>query len=152
MQNEFDGKQPSRFLSRILDEWFVIPGTNRKVGIDAILGIIPGIGDSISMTLGGFIVVQAALEGVSRWTLFRMMLNLIIDQFISIVPVIGDLSDIFWKANVRNIELWEKAAGQKTYKKDMLFVIFSICIVLVLISLSIFLSLKLLAFILSAIT
>ena len=98
-----------RALAKLMDSAFEIPGTGVKFGLDAIIGLLPGIGDAISSAIGGYIVLIAAKMGVPRVVLWRMSLNLLVDAAVGVVPVVGDLLDVAWKANVKNVELLERA-------------------------------------------
>jgi len=96
-----------RSISRVLDNAISIPGTNYGVGIDPLLGLLPGGGDFISSIFSGYMVVEAARLGLPRESLVRMVTNLILDTLAGTVPVVGDLFDVTWKANARNMELIE---------------------------------------------
>lgn len=93
-----------RALAWLLDNSIRLPGGFR-VGIDPLLGLIPSFGDVAGLTISGYIVIQAARHGVPRSILVRMMANVVIDAFIGLVPVAGDVFDAGWKANQRNVEL-----------------------------------------------
>jgi hypothetical protein len=94
-------------LTRLLDNAFQIPGTRLRIGLDAIVGIIPGIGDAIGAVFSAFIVFQAARLGASRATLARMMGNVVLDTVVGEIPLLGDLFDAGWKANTKNMALLE---------------------------------------------
>lgn len=94
-----------RTLATALDESIRIPGTDFRVGIDPLLGVLPVAGDLAAGVLSLAIVAVAAWNGVSKLTVLRMLGNIAIDVLIGAVPVVGDAFDIFWKANVRNVEL-----------------------------------------------
>jgi hypothetical protein len=96
-----------RTLARLLDSAIPVPGTQYRFGIDAIIGLVPGIGDAISAMFSMFIVFQAARLGVSRATLMRMLGNVALDTIVGEVPLLGDLFDAGWKSNNRNIALLE---------------------------------------------
>jgi uncharacterized protein DUF4112 len=96
-----------RTLARLLDSAIPVPGTKYRFGIDAIIGLVPGIGDAISAMFSMFIVFQAARLGVSRATLMRMLGNVALDTVVGEVPLLGDLFDAGWKSNNRNIALLE---------------------------------------------
>ena len=94
-----------RTLATALDESLRIPGTDFRVGIDPLLGVVPIAGDVAAGVLSLVIVAVAAWKGVSKLTLLRMLVNVAIDVVGGAVPVVGDLFDVYWKANVRNVEL-----------------------------------------------
>jgi Domain of unknown function (DUF4112) len=97
-----------RTLSRLLDSAFVIPGTRYRVGLDAIVGLVPGIGDAISAILSFYIIFQAARMGVPKATLARMMGNVGLDTIVGEIPLLGDLFDAGFKSNLRNVSLIER--------------------------------------------
>ena len=108
-QETLDQTALVKAIAKLMDSAFVIPGTNKRIGFDAILGLLPGIGDAIGAAISGYIVTTAAQLGVSRVVLARMMMNTAIDTVVGIVPFAGDLFDAAWKANVKNAALLEKA-------------------------------------------
>jgi len=89
-------------LARLMDSQFTIPGLPYKLGLDTIIGFIPGIGDTIGLGVSGYIIAQAAKLDVPKFELARMGFNVGIDWLIGLVPLIGDLFDWGWKANNRN--------------------------------------------------
>jgi hypothetical protein len=91
-------------LSHLLDDWFRIPGTSIRFGLDGIVGFIPGVGDAIGGIASCIIIVAAWARGVSYVTLARMA-NWGIEVVLGMVPVLGNLFDIGWKANRRNYAL-----------------------------------------------
>jgi hypothetical protein len=92
-------------LATLLDSAFLIPGLNRRVGLDAIIGLIPGIGDAISAVLASYIIWEARQLGLPRWKIARMIGNLAVDTAIGAIPVAGDAFDLFFKANQRNLRI-----------------------------------------------
>ena len=92
-------------LTKLLDSAFVIPGTNRRVGLDAVIGLVPGIGDAISTILASYIIWEARQLGLPRWKIARMMGNVAVDTAIGAVPLVGDAFDLFFKANERNLRI-----------------------------------------------
>ena len=99
-----------RRLVDIMDERFTVPGTDIRFGLDAIIGLVPGIGDFLGMIIGAAVIVEALRLKVPTNVLVRMLLNLWIDSFIGSVPVVGDAFDFYFKANRRNLALLEKHA------------------------------------------
>lgn len=122
-----------RRLSRLLDNAIPIPGTKFRFGLDPILGLLPGGGDTVTGGLSAYIVVEAARMGLPREILWQMVANIILDSLAGTIPVIGDLFDVGWKSNVRNIALLEKHLKvAESNKSDRLF-IFGLILLLTLI-------------------
>lgn len=96
-----------RMLADLLDNRFVIPGTNYRIGLDAIIGLIPGIGDVATTALSAYIVYLAHQLDVPRYLLARMIFNVAVDMSVGVVPVLGDIADVAWKANLKNVRLLE---------------------------------------------
>lgn len=96
-------------LGYLLDDSIPIPGTGMRVGLDAVIGLIPGIGDITGVVLSSWIVLQAARLGVGVTVLARMLINLVVDGVVGAIPFLGDLFDAGWKANDRNLRLLHRA-------------------------------------------
>lgn len=96
-------------LADLLDSRFSIPGTNFRFGLDAVIGLVPGLGDLLSMAISLWLVQQASRLGLSRWVRFRMLTNVAIDTVIGAIPFLGDLFDAGFKSNRRNIALARRA-------------------------------------------
>ncbi|MGH7482404.1 MAG: DUF4112 domain-containing protein [Longimicrobiales bacterium] len=97
-----------RRLARLLDRQFRIPGTRIRLGLDPLIGLLPGIGDVATGALSGWIVIAAARLGAPAPVLARMLFNLLTDVVLGAVPLLGDLFDVAWKANARNLDLLER--------------------------------------------
>lgn len=97
-----------RVLARLLDDAVGIPFTRFQFGLDSVLGLVPGAGDALGAVLAGSIVFDAARLGTPPVTLARMLGNILIDSLIGSVPLAGDLLDVAWKANARNVRLLER--------------------------------------------
>lgn len=95
-------------MSHVLDEAITIPGIGVRVGLDPILGLLPGGGDVVTGLLSVYVVFEAAKMGLPAPTLGRMGFNILLDVLSGMVPVLGDLFDVGWKANSRNVALIEK--------------------------------------------
>src|SRR3712207_3413491 len=78
-------------LSRLLDSAFPIPGTNQRIGIDALLGLIPGIGDLVSTALASYLIWEAKQLGLPRWKVARMIGNVAVDTAVGAVPLVGEI-------------------------------------------------------------
>lgn len=123
-----------RRISHLLDNAIPIPGTKFRFGIDPILGLLPGGGDTVSGILSAYIVVEAARMGLPRKILGTMVQNIVIDSLAGIVPIVGDLFDVSWKANVKNIALLEKYLEiAEQSKSDRLFILGLILILAIIV-------------------
>ena len=113
-----------RTLTHVLDNAMPIPGTPYRVGLDPLLGLIPGGGDIAGAALSAYIVIAAAKLGLPRESLVRMVLNILLEVLVGTVPVLGDLFDVAWKANVKNMELLDihMKSPKKGKKADRWFV------------------------------
>ena len=99
-------------LSRLMDSAVEIPLLRTRVGLDALLGIVPVAGDLLSAAIGLYLVAQARELGASRWLQARMIGNLLVDAGLSVVPIAGDVADIYFKAHLRNLRLLQKELGE----------------------------------------
>jgi hypothetical protein len=110
-------------LSKVLDTWFRVPGTDLRFGLDGIIGFVPGVGDFLAGAASCIIVVAAFFRGVPLITVARMVANLGIEVVVGIVPVLGNLFDIGWRANRRNYALLEQSLtmGRRDTWRDWLF-------------------------------
>jgi hypothetical protein len=110
-------------LSRLLDTWFRVPGTNIRFGLDGIIGFIPGVGDFLAGAASCIIVLAAYVRGVPMVTVARMVANVAIEVVVGMVPLLGNLFDIGWRANRRNYHLLEKslATGRRDTWRDWVF-------------------------------
>jgi uncharacterized protein DUF4112 len=106
-----------RTLSRLLDSAFVIPGTRYRIGLDGIVGLVPGIGDAIGAIFSLYIIFQAARMGVPKATLARMIGNVGVDTIVGEIPLLGDLFDVGFKSNIRNMSLIEQHVQRPTAAK-----------------------------------
>ena len=111
-------------LSRYLDGLFRIPGTGWRFGLDALIGLIPNVGDTLTSFASFYILLAGARYGVPKITLLRMAFNIGLDYLVGTIPFIGDAFDFVWKANKQNLDLIRtRATGQGTGKtSDYLFV------------------------------
>lgn len=97
-----------RSFTRVMDDGFRIPGTRFRVGLDPLLGLVPGAGDVVGAVLAGAIVIEAVRRRVPGPTLVRMAFNIAIDTGLGTVPLVGDVFDAVWKANRKNLDLLER--------------------------------------------
>ena len=114
-----------RRWSVLLDSAFRVPGTRMTFGLDPILGLIPGLGDLTTPLFAGVLLLHAVRMKLPRVVQLRMVMNAVIDLAIGVVPVVGDLFDFGWKANVMNLALLERHAhiGSRPPAGDWLFVL-----------------------------
>lgn len=108
---QIDPRDPAQIRRRVemlemlLERSFVIPGINRAVGLDAVIGLIPGIGDLITAAMGAYIVWEANNLGLPRWQLWRMGGNVLLDTLLGAIPVAGDIADFLFRSNTRNLKI-----------------------------------------------
>jgi hypothetical protein len=98
-------------VAKLLDSAFLVPGLNRRVGLDAVLGLVPGIGDALSAALASYIIWEARQLGLPRWKIARMIGNVAMDTAIGAIPLAGDLFDVYFKANERNLRIVHEHLG-----------------------------------------
>src|SRR5688500_2191719 len=134
-----------RDLARVLDEAIRIPGTNIRIGLDAPLGLLPGGGGVGGGLCSGLIIVQAARSGAPPPVLGRMLANVAIDVVLGAIPLIGDIFDVAWRANSRNVRLLEswRAQPASTSKASTLTVAGILLALFLLIGLAVWGSLEL---------
>ena len=97
-----------RVLARVLDSAVRVPGTNMRVGLDAVLGLVPIVGDVAGGVFASYVLVQAARLGAPPSVLMRMLVNVGIDGLVGTVPLLGDVFDVGWKSSTRNVALLER--------------------------------------------
>ena len=121
---------PSTSLERIkrlawlLDNSLPIPGTGWRIGLDPLLGLIPGLGDLIGAVLSSWILLAGYRLGASRPTLVRMFWNVLVETVLGAIPMLGDIFDAAWKANAKNVALLERhlATPDLQRRQDRVFV------------------------------
>jgi hypothetical protein len=101
-----------RGLSRLLDDSIRIPGTDRRIGIDPVIGLLPVVGDAVGVALATYVLAVAVRTGVPRATLARVTFVLWVDATVGAVPVVGDLFDAYWKANRRSVRLLDARVAE----------------------------------------
>ena len=113
-----------RRVSRLLDSAFEVPGTSYRIGLDPILGLLPGLGDLVSPIFTIGLLWQARDLGIPRVVQLRMLFNVALDSLLGVVPVVGDLFDFAWKSNDMNLALLERHAYEERSgsARDWLFV------------------------------
>ncbi|MGL5811066.1 MAG: DUF4112 domain-containing protein [Nocardioides sp.] len=108
----------SRRLATLMDDLVQIPGTRIALGMDAVIGLVPGIGDLLGSTLSGVVVYDAVRVRVPVPILARMGWNLLVDALLGVVPMIGDLLDVAHRANRKNLRLLERALADQPDQPD----------------------------------
>jgi len=92
-------------LARLMDGSFVIPGTNVRFGFDAVVGLVPVAGDMISGLISSYLIWEARRLGVPKWLIGRMMANTFLDTTLGAIPILGDMFDVAFRANMKNMAL-----------------------------------------------
>lgn len=100
-----------------MDDGIRIPGTQRRIGLDPIFGLVPGVGDAAGAILATAILLEAVRRDITRFALVRMAANVALDAMLGAVPIVGDLFDAAWKANLRNLALLERHIAEPTQAK-----------------------------------
>jgi hypothetical protein len=95
-------------LEVLLERSFTIPGINRPVGLDAIVGLVPVVGDVVTAVMGAYIIWEARNLGMPKWKLWRMMGNLGVDTALGAIPLVGDAFDFLFRSNTRNLRIIRK--------------------------------------------
>lgn len=121
-----EGLEPLfRWLALIMDEFIRVPGTKFRFGLDPLIGLVPGLGDTGSALVSAFALIQAARLGVPKILLVRMSLNILINELVGIVPVAGDAFSFWFKSNARNYQIIKAhtAAPGTSRRSDWIFVV-----------------------------
>lgn len=113
-------------FAKLLDSKFRIPGTNIRFGIDPIVGLIPGAGDVLAGSISIYFLIQGVRLGADAAVLGRMFLNILMDVLIGSIPVLGDVFDVYWKANLRNARILDEVQKhpEKTTTESRLWIWF----------------------------
>lgn len=121
-------------LGYVLDNSIPLPGTNRRFGLDAVIGLVPGFGDAAGSLMSAYIVVQAARLGAPASSLVRMLLNVGVEALVGAVPFLGDLFDAWFKANARNVALLRRELDRPgSTRRSSTGVVLAVILALVLI-------------------
>lgn len=99
-------------LTRVLDEQFRIPGTSVRFGLDGLIGLVPGIGDAATTLVSLYVVARARSLGVPTGVLALMLGNILLDTTVGAIPILGDVFDVAFKANRRNLGLMQRALAK----------------------------------------
>lgn len=98
-------RQRIEAMEQVLERSFTIPGTSRRIGLDALGGLVPVFGDLMTAALGAWLVWEARNLGLPRWKLWRMGANVGFDMLLGFIPVIGDAADFLFRSNTRNLKI-----------------------------------------------
>lgn len=123
-QNQIEVEKGLDDLAFYLDGLFRVPGTGWRFGLDALIGLIPNVGDTLTSFASFYILVAGVRYGVPKITLLRMAFNIGLDYLVGSIPILGDAFDFFWKSNQQNMDLIRtRAAGHDKGKtSDYIFV------------------------------
>ena len=138
-----EGLRFARFLADLLDQRFTIPGTSIRIGLDPIISLIPGVGDLLANLTGSLILLVAAQLGVPKIVIARMGANVALNTLIGAIPIFGDILSIWFRSNVRNVELLQQYLGRPTKRAaftDWLLVIGLVILLIALLAFIVLLS------------
>lgn len=125
--------QALHHFAYLMDEAFAIPGTRRRIGIDAAIGVIPGIGDAVGAILSSWVLLSALRHRVPMRLVLRMLVNILIDLGVGAIPVVGDVFDFFWKENVDNVALLLRSRDRRRAPRSFRSIAFAITILVIII-------------------
>ena len=113
-----------RWLALIMDNFLRVPGTKFRFGLDPLMGLLPGVGDTGSAIISALALIAAARRGLPKILLARMSLNILINEIVGIIPIAGDAFSFWFKSNARNYDLLKRhtAAPRRSTKSDWIFV------------------------------
>lgn len=114
-----------RWIALLMDDFLRVPGTRFRFGIDPLIGLIPGIGDTGSALVSALALIQAARHGIPKIVLARMSVNILLNELIGIIPGVGDAFSFWFKSNARNYQLLQEHLGapRQSQRSDWIFVI-----------------------------
>lgn len=101
-------RQRVEAMEMLLERSFKVPGTNFPIGLDAIIGLVPVLGEIVTTALGAYMVWEARNLGLPKWKLWRMAGNIAVDTAVGAVPVVGDAADVLFRSNTRNLRIIKK--------------------------------------------
>ena len=112
------------WIARLMDNAFTVPGTQIRFGLDPILGLFPGFGDTVTALISTLLIVQSSRYGLPKIVLARMALNVLLNTTLGAVPIVGDAFSLWFKSNILNYALLQKHAGsrRRSTTRDWLFV------------------------------
>ena len=120
-------------LAKLMDSQFTIPGTNIKFGLDALIGLVPGVGDFATFLISGMMLSVLAKNWASGFVLSRMTFNIVLDALLGSIPILGDLFDVGFKANERNLKLMREHYLEGRHRGSALKVIIPLLLLLLIV-------------------
>jgi hypothetical protein len=146
MPSQADARKRLDRLAWLMDNCIPIPGLRYRIGLDGMVGLIPGIGDALGAVISSYILSEAARLGAPKSVLIKMAFNVAVDALLGAIPLVGDFFDFTWKANLRNVNLLHAylEKPRKTVVVSRLFVITLIVLVVLFIAFIVLLGLLLL--------
>jgi Domain of unknown function (DUF4112) len=131
-----------RWVAIVMDELIALPNSKFKFGLDPLIGLIPGIGDTASAIVSALVLIQAARRGLPKILLARMSLNILINEIVGIIPGVGDVFSFWFKSNKRNYELLlaHTEKPRRAHVSDWFFVIVTLAILFVTVATGIYVS------------
>jgi hypothetical protein len=125
-----------RAMAKMLDSAIRVPGTGIRFGLDAILGVVPGLGDTAGAIFSGYLILLGSRMGLPQSVITRMVANVAIDTIVGGIPILGDLFDVAWKSNTRNLKLLEQSVDPAYEHKPVnpLFIGAALLVLLLLIA------------------
>jgi hypothetical protein len=132
-----------KWLALIMDEFLRVPGTKFRIGLDPLIGLIPGLGDTASAVVSAMALIQAARRGVPKILLARMSVNILVNELVGIVPGIGDAFSFWFKSNSRNYALLQEHIDRpvRSRKSDWVFVVGVLAILFLIVATGLLVSL-----------
>ncbi|MES2430847.1 MAG: DUF4112 domain-containing protein [Bacteroidota bacterium] len=128
-----DSLKNIEWLVRLMDSQFKIPGTNIRFGLDALIGLIPGMGDLSTFIVSAIMLSTFAKNGASSYVLARMSVNILIDALIGAIPILGDIFDVAFRANEKNLKLMKEHSTQGKHQGSALKVVIPLILFLAVI-------------------
>jgi NAD/NADP transhydrogenase beta subunit len=131
-QNQIRPLRQLDSLAKLMDSQFKVPGTEMRFGLDAIIGLIPGVGDMTTFAISGYMLWIMAQNGASGFVLARMILNVLIDTIVGSIPFAGDIFDFAFKSNTRNMRLMHEHYQHGRHQGSAWKVIIPVLLILLL--------------------
>jgi hypothetical protein len=92
-------------MEKLLERSFVIPGVNMHIGLDALVGLVPVLGEIVTTAMGAYVIWEARNLGLPKWKLARMGLNVLFDTALGAIPLVGDAADVLFRSNTKNLKI-----------------------------------------------